>query len=521
MQAMDYTKYIINAISEVIIIRDLDNKILLWNKNAEKLYGLQEDEVIGKNINTSSLIKKSMPDEVILSRVLEEGEWQGELHQVTKSGQEIEVKSRWLLLRDEANNPHSILTIITDITKYKQEEASLYIQNSEQLVTLASGMFHDLNNILTPILSISQLLPCKLPQLDEDNRKLLKIMLDNSKRSGDLVKQVLSFITGAQSEHNLLELKHLLVELVQVIEATFPQSIKVFKDFLSKDLWLVSGNATQLYQVFMNLCINACDAMKRGGNLTISAENISIDENNTLIHQDAKIGDYVVVTVKDTGIGIVPNLLEHIFDPFVTTKKPGIGTGLGLSTVMSIVKAHGGFITVESKINVGSSFQIYLPANKAKNTAPIVENLDSFMGHGELILIVDDEVAIRESVKAALQTYNYKVITASDGIEAIALYAEYKHEISTVLLNLIMPSIDPRTTIMILQKINSQIPIVAMSGLVFNEANTNVCSMGAQAFLAKPFTNEEMLQTLHTVVGNSSCITVEKQLSQLDSETLN
>jgi nitrogen-specific signal transduction histidine kinase/CheY-like chemotaxis protein len=387
-----------------------------------------------------------------------------------------------------------------DITEKKQLEAQfLRAQRLESLGTLASGIAHDLNNVLTPILGIVQLLPMKVPNLDEKTQKLLQILNDSAHRGADLVKQILSFTRGIEGKPTSTQVRHLLSEIQKIIHQTFPKNIEISTD-LSRDLWLIAADATLLHQVFMNLCVNARDAMPNGGTLYISAENLAIDENYARMHLDAQVGFYVVVTIADTGMGISPEIIDRIFDPFFTTKEIGHGTGLGLSTAIGIVKSHHGFINVYSEVGKGTRFKVYLPATTTSEIQPIVK-AELLLGQGELILVVDDEVGVQEITQATLETHGYKAMTASDGIEAIALYAEHKHKISVVLLDLMMPSLDSATTIRTLCKLNPQIQIVAMSGLATNESVTTTMSEGVQAFLAKPFTAPELLNLLSSLCG--------------------
>lgn len=260
-----------------------------------------------------------------------------------------------------------------------------------------------------------------------------------------------------------------------------------------------------MHQVFMNLCVNARDAMSDGGTLSIVAENLIIDEHYARMHLDAHAGTYIVVTISDTGTGISQNVIERIFDPFFTTKEIGKGTGLGLSTAMGIVKSHRGFINVYSEVGKGSRFKVYLPATDV-DIESSQGNIDLPLGQNELILVVDDETSIQEITKTTLETYGYRVMLASDGIEAIALYAEHRQHISVILLDLMMPSLDSVTTIRTLCKLNSQVQIVAMSGLATHESVLRTMGEGVQAFLAKPFTAVELLGILARLCQSSIVI---------------
>lgn len=489
---------LLDIATDAIFVQSLDNKILYWNKAAERLYGYPASAVLGQE---SEFIYKKSSGQLAEARqiVLEKGEWYGEFEQLTQSSKEIIVESRWTLVRDSEKKPKSILVVNTDITEKKLLAAQFFrIQRLESIGTLAGGIAHDLNNLLTPMLAVSQLLPFKFPELDDRTQQLLKIIEINTKRGADLVKQVLSFSKGLEGKRTILQIEHLAWEISQVASETFPKSIEIQTD-LALDLFPVVGDATQLHQVLINLCLNARDAMLEGGTLTLSAKTVVIDENYVHMNLDAKVGTYIAVTVADTGTGISPEILERIFEPFFTTKEVGKGTGLGLSTVMGIVKNHGGFINVYSEVDQGTQFKIYLPALQGEKSLQI-ESHSIPKGNGAIILIADDEAAIREVVKASLETYEYQVMTANDGIEALALYAQYKDKISAVLMDMMMPSMEGPVAIRTLQKINPQVKVVAMSGLSSSDLLNSAKTVGVREFLAKPFTSEELLLALHRLL---------------------
>ncbi len=487
--------------SDAICVRDLNNRVLFWNKGAENLYGWQAQEVYGKKPRELLYQETSAEVETAFLTVIGKGKWQGELSTMTKGGKEILVDSRWTLVRDEDGNPKSILTVDTDITEKKELEAQFFrAQRLESLGTLASGIAHDLNNILTPILAGAQLLPLRLSNMDERSRHLLEILETNAKRGADLVKQILSFARGVEGKRMPLQLTHLILEVVKILKETFPKSIEICTD-IPQDLWIVFGDSTQLHQILMNLCVNACDAMPNGGTLTISAANLLIDENYACMNLEAKIGPYIVITVADTGIGIPTEIKERIFEPFFTTKDVSKGTGLGLSTAIGIIKSHGGFMNLHSEVGNGTQFKVYLPVVKETEIQqPSLSDLKPLRGNGELILVVDDEPSIREITCSSLETHNYKTLVATDGIEAIALYADHKNEISAVLMDIIMPLMDGLTAIRTLEKINPEVKIIATSGLVSNSKLAVEAGTSVKTFLSKPYTVHELLQSLQKVI---------------------
>ncbi|HEY9617079.1 MAG TPA: PAS domain S-box protein [Microcoleaceae cyanobacterium] len=246
----------------------------------------------------------------------------------------------------------------------QQLEAQFYrAQRLESLGTLAGGIAHDLNNVFTPILVLSQILRQQWPNLDARSQEILETLQESARRGSELINQILAFTRGTEGNRIPVQVNQLLLEIVKVIEQTFPKSIAICKKNPLQALWPIKADPTQLQQVVMNLCVNARDAMPEGGTLTLSVENYYVHNRMAQLNLDAQVGKHVLITVTDTGSGMSPDLLDRIFDPFFTTKDPGQGTGLGLSTVLGIVKKHGGFLQVCSQVGQGTQFKVYLPAN--------------------------------------------------------------------------------------------------------------------------------------------------------------
>lgn len=490
---------LLNQARDAILVRDLEDRILFWNQGAERIYGWSSTEVIGKDIR--DVIYKTNSDQYDKARylVLETGEWEGELHHTTRDGREIIAQSRWTIVRDDKGIPKSILDINTDVTeKRKIESQFLRSQRMESIGTLAGGLAHDFNNILSPILMAIKMLRLRFP--DDDSQRLLAMLQASAERGAGLVKQVLSFARGVEGERIILQPRHLIREIVKIFKDTLPKSIEV--EFNTpENLWTVAGDITQLHQVLMNLCVNARDAMPQGGKLTIKAENVRIDDSYARMNIDARPGPFVLITISDTGLGIPSNIVDKIFEPFFTTKEHGKGTGLGLSTVMGIVRSHGGFINVYSEEGRGAHFKIHLTAVEDSQVGQADElQIDVPVGHGELILVIDDEAVICEITKGTLETYGYRAITASDGTEGIALYAQYKDEIKVVLTDMMMPYMDGLATIRALQKMNPQVRIIASSGLTESSRAMEAAGVGVKTFLPKPYTAEKLLNTLAEIL---------------------
>lgn len=346
---------------DAIIVLSTDNTVKFWNPGAERFFLWLGSEAIGRLITDLIYSEEEIPafrkrrDELFLN-----GEWSGEVSQVRKDGSPVVSTSRWTLVREFDGSPGSILEIHTDITEKKILEAKfLRIQKLESLGILAGGIAHDLNNILAPIILSIQSLKKKWE--DAPSRNSLAMLEASAHKGADLVKQVLTFARGIEGQRVAIRPEMLLQEVLKIASQTFPRSIEL-ESAIADDLWPAIGDSAQLVQVLMSLSINAKDAMPHGGRLSITAENIVIEEQFVKKNPEAKPGVYVVIQVTDTGKGIQPTELDKIFEPFYTTKSLGQGTGLGLSTALGIVKSHQGFILVDSKVGSGTTFKVYLPA---------------------------------------------------------------------------------------------------------------------------------------------------------------
>jgi two-component system, cell cycle sensor histidine kinase and response regulator CckA len=476
----------------------------IWGNSCESLYTNFMEWIDAIHLDDRERIQTNFFEQSLL------GNYDEEYRILRPDGSLRWIRDRGFPIKDHHGNAYRSVGFAEDITNRKFTETMLRrTERLESLGTLSSGIAHDLNNMLTPIIGVAKLLPLKFPNIDNQTKRLLQLLDQSAYRGADLVKQILSFSSGVEGKLTSIRVSDILLEIQKIIQQTFPKNIELLID-LPPDSWLIAADETLLHQVFMNLCVNARDAMSDGGKLSITIEDIVIDENYAHMHLDAQAGSYVLVTVADTGMGIPPKILGNIFDPFFTTKEIGKGTGLGLSTAMGIIKSHHGFIDVLSEIGSGTRFKVFLPAIDIvavesiaadPNTAATDSKLP--MGQSELILVVDDEVPVQEIAQVTLEVHGYRVITANDGIEAIAKYAENKHEISVVLLDMMMPLLDSATTIRTLRKLNPQVQIIAMSGLATHEAITRTMNEGVKAFLSKPFTADELLNLLPNLCKSS------------------
>ncbi len=488
---------LLDKAQDAILLRDLERRVVFWNQGAERLYGWTAGEVVGRDTSTFLYPVQEQLDPV-MKLVIEKGEWRGELQHLTKAGHEVTVESHWTLVRDAGGSPKTILSINTDITEKKKLEAQfLRAQRMESIGTLAGGIAHDLNNVLTPIMMSIDLL--KMRVKDSASLETLDTIAASARRGAAMVSQVLSFARGAEGARMEVRVAPLIDDLVKISADSFPRNIR-FKTSCDPALWSVIGDPTQLHQVLLNLCINARDAMPAGGCISITAENLAMDEHYAVMKYEAKAGPWVVVHMADTGTGIPPEIIDRIFDPFFTTKGVGQGTGLGLSCSLAIVKSHGGFIRVESKPGKGTQFDLYLPAETASaEMQPAPAQTTPVCGNGELVLVIDDECDVREITRQTLEAFGYRVLLATDGAEAVELFARHE-EVVVVLTDMMMPVMDGLATIQVLLRMAPSLPIIAASGLTTNGSLATATGLGIKHFLAKPFTGEALLSLLHQVL---------------------
>lgn len=491
---------LLDKAQDAIFVCDLENRITYWNRGGERIYGLSSAEVIGRNIRDVIYGGKGNSVTDACEALAANGEWKAEERHTLRSGGSIVVETRWTLVATgESDTPNSILITNTDVTEQKRTEEHLFrAQRMESIGTLASGIAHDLNNILSPITMSVEML--RLENSDPVAARWLDMIRENAERGANLVKQVLTFARGMEGERITVQLKHILKELISVLRETLPKSINIEFE-IDPELWPISADPTQIHQVLMNICINARDAMAAGGTMKIKATNVGIDETYLRINPDAAPGPHVLIVVEDTGVGIAPDVMKRLFDPFFTTKEIGKGTGLGLSTALMLVKSHGGFLNAYSEEGRGSQFSIYLPATNVElgsDGAARVAQLPR--GSGELVLVVDDEENVREITKATLERFGYRVILAADGKEGAEMFERYIDEVAVVLTDVSMPVMDGPDMAAAIRAIKPGTRVVAMSGLMNADQVGRFESIGIQGILSKPFTPEALLTMLSDAI---------------------
>ena len=479
--------------SNAICVQSLAGRIEFWNPAAEKLYGWTQAEALGAH--SEDRLFGRISRELLQARidVLTRGSWSGELQQAARDGRVIQVHSRFSLVCDARGQPKSILIVSTDLTeKKKLEQQFLRAQRMECIGALASGVAHDLNNVFSPILMVAELLAGRSAAAAD--AELLTLLRTSADRGAGIVRLLLAFSRGQEVERVELRVEHLIKEMHRLARETFPKNIQ-FTAQPAADLWPVIGDLTQIHQVLLNLCVNARDAMPDGGSLTLEARNFHADPVFCQMNSEAQPGPYVLLQVTDTGSGIPPAIRDQIFEPFFTTKPPGQGTGLGLPTVLGIVKAHRGFLDLHSLVGEGTRFRVFLPAvENGAGESRLTQGPAATAGQGEHVLVVDDEEIICLVAKHMLTSHGYVPLVAQDGATAITLFARHQADIRFVVTDMMMPGMDGAAFIRAVRKLAPAVPIVAMSGLPAQRFAADLAGQQPISFLGKPFTGEALVQ---------------------------
>ena len=477
-----------------VVITDTLGNIQYVNPKFTAVTGYTLEEAMGQN---PRVLKsgESGPEEYkeLWDTLIAGHEWRGTFHNKKKNGELFWEAASISPITDESGVITHFLAVKEDITERKQmEEKILRAQRMESIGALAGGMAHDLNNILAPIMMSASML--REENLESEVRaQLIAGIEEVVQRGADIVNQVLTFARGAKGKHIILNVQALAKQVGQFVKETFPKSI-VFCQNVPEALWNITGDPTQLYQVLLNLCVNARDAMLEGGTLHLEAENYEI-RGAFAPAPDARPGRYVKFTVADTGSGIAKEIADRIFEPFFTTKEPGKGTGLGLSTAIGILRSHGGFVTVNSESGQGAVFNVFLPAT-TEAVEPTGETIVApvMRGHGETILIVDDEIDILGIIKMVLEQNGWKVLCATDGVEGLAAYLNDSGSIKAVLTDMIMPNMDGLGLIRAIRKLAPGLPILVASGYGNEASMEELNQLGVAGYLKKPF-NARIIQS--------------------------
>jgi PAS domain S-box-containing protein len=484
--AVEQLAAMVEQASDAIHVRSLDHTILFWNRRATEVLGWERGEAVGASARDLLFTVEQQPRfDAAHKALLETGTWEGEFVQRTRWPDRTRtVEARWTLVRRPGDLP-VVLSICTDVTGQREREArELRDQRLESLGTLAGGIAHDLNNVLTPITISAGLLLERIT--DPQDRELLEIMAAGSRRGAEMIRGLLEFARGADGERTVVEVADLLHDLARLVRETFPPSIHLEVD-VAADLPPVLANRTELHQVLLNLAVNSRDAMAgEEGSLVLRGRRGAHD-------------DTVVLEVADDGPGMPPAVLQRVFEPFFTTKEVGSGTGLGLSTSIGIIERHGGTIDVHSEPGRGTTVAVTLPTAPRETSAPAeAPEQAGAAGEGATVLVVDDEEAVRFVVERTLTRAGYQVVTASNGAEALDVL-EARDDVAVILLDMMMPVLDGRRTVPRLRETHPDVHVVMTSG-VLGAPGVDAPPQGVSSVLPKPFTRSELLASIERLV---------------------
>lgn len=496
---------VVETIREVFWVSDVQkNRMIYVSPGYAEIWGRPCEDLYASGRDWLQAIHTDDRERVMHAALTKQKEGTyDETYRVTRPDGTI----RWIRdlaypVRDAKGEIVRIIGTARDITERKDLEVQfLRAQRLEAIGTLASGIAHDLNNILAPMFMVGPILKAKLSeQADKDT---LSIVEASAQRGANVVRQLLTFSRGIAGDRGPMQVRHLVREMSDIMHETFPREIGIVHQIPS-DLWPVMGDATQIHQVLMNLCVNARDAMAEGGRLSIDARNVVIGAEELTAHAGVKPGRFVVVTVCDSGHGIPEEIKAKIFEPFFTTKGVGKGTGLGLSTVLGIVRSHGGFVTLESRLGRGTKFHVHLPSAEATQPVSVpAQQAETPSGRGELVLIVDDEVNVRQAMQRVLEHNGYVVLSAANGREGLGLYLLQREKVRVVVTDLMMPEMNGVALVRALRDLDPRLPILAATGLIDDDKRESLGSLGVTELLPKPYTSFELMDALLRVLGRA------------------
>lgn len=476
---------------DAIMVVGLDGTIRYWNKGAEAIFGWSSSEAVGKDGDALLGRGKSLIEDRDIA-LTQHGDWDNEAVFRDRIGRELKLAVRWTVVHGP-NGPSGRMMIGTDITERSMmEQKLLRAQRLESIGVLASGIAHDLNNLLTPLLMGTELLHGAKEGPDRDS--ILEAMKSSAERAASLLQNILTFARGSSESTAPVDVRSVVRLVADMLGHTLPKNIRL-RTNVQPEVRPLPGPASKIDQLLMNLCVNARDAMPNGGQLVLAVEND--DQGMVAGHSDSAVVPFVRITVSDTGTGIPPEIINRIFDPFFTTKEPGKGTGLGLATTLGIVHALGGSINVDSQVGEGTRFTIRLPAKVNSGVAKKTDSKEMPVGSGEMILVIDDEVSLCQLVRRALETYGYRVSTASSGEEGVARCHDLNDELRVVVIDQMMPGQDLRVTLKQIRVVCPRAPIILATGA----ESTSI--EGVDGELRKPFSIPQLLRELRRMIAQA------------------
>jgi PAS domain S-box-containing protein len=488
---------LLDVSEDAIVIRGLDDRVKYWNQGARELYGWDAGEALGAAFSELTGMDEELARDA-LGSLMNDRRWSGTFATTGRDGARLLIDSRWQLVTSADGVPEAIFSICTDVTEDRRRDDALRrARQLESIGTVAGGIAHDLNNVLTPILMATQLLASDAPSPDQ--AETLAMIESAATRGAEMVRQVLGFSRGVEGKREDIELIELFRELGDYSREALPDTIAVNFD-ITGDLGHVRGDSTQLMQVLMNLVTNARDAMPEGGELTVSAH---LDDSVQADSTDLSLGPFILIDVTDSGSGMSDDVLDKLFEPFFTTKPVGSGTGLGLATSFAIAAAHGGQLTAHSDGTTGSRLTLALPQCQCDwqpSTGPVTVHDQWPRGNGETILVVDDEEGIRAATRKLLEHYGYRVAICANGFEALEFLDSAAASPDLILSDVGMPGMDGLALAAELRSRDSAVPLILTSGRMVG-AELDSAAIGlATAVIDKPFSTSRLLTQLSSAL---------------------
>ena len=496
-------RYVARATNDAVYEWDVSTQRFDWNDGMTTLFGYAPEEVEDSPNWITSLVHdedvQRITDTFAAALTNGASEWSQEYRLRRREGKFSNVSGRAHILRDAAGNPTRVIGAITDRTQQLSLEGQLrQSQKMEAIGRLAGGIAHDFNNILTVIRMSSEFLLAEIPESDEKYQDAQEIM-KASDRASRLTRQLLAFSRHQVLNPTQVGLNEVVTGMEGMLRRVVPENIEIITE-LEPDLVRIRADAGQMEQVFLNLVINAADAMPDGGMLTIRTSNASVDASFSAKHLDVPPGEYACTTVSDTGVGMDQETVGRIFEPFFTTKSVGKGTGLGLSTVHGIVTQSGGRIWVYSEPGMGTTFKIFLPRSQTSNTptaTPVVT--EETHSPTETVLLVEDEDQTRDAVHRTLTRAGYKVIEARNGLEGLDVANAHKGRIDLVITDTMMPEMGGADLVRSLARTRPEISIVMMSGYTEDVIMPDDLTSN-HFFIEKPFTRADLMQVIRSAL---------------------
>lgn len=491
---------LLDRANDAIVIRDLNNQIQYWNQGAENLFGYNKQEALGKDIQSLLEPEARIAVDEISKVFLKEGRWEGEIIYHHKDGRPLTVSSGWTLQKDEDGRPIASLEIDTDITQKKLLEQQLFqSQKLESLGTLAGGVAHDFNNILTIIIGYTSLLQnSETPP--KDWVETVATIGQAAERGAGLVRQLLTFARRNDSVLRPVNLNALVADLAKMLEMTFPKSIEIRTE-TSDIAGSLIADINQVHQALLNLCVNARDAMPDGGTLILRTQEV-LGAFWISRYPEATEERYILIEIADTGTGMDSATASRIFEPFFTTKEVGKGTGLGLAVVYGVMKDHRGFVAVESKIGQGTVFRLFFPVSGTtqKQDPFLPLSASATGGQGETILIVEDEEVLLSLLKSLLEAKGYKTMVAVDGQEGFEIFKTRAPEIDLIISDMGLPKLSGLQMFKKIKEITPDVRMILCSGFLEPSIKSELLKSGIKSVLHKPFQPQEVLQKIREIL---------------------